>query len=233
MIRTLYLIPARGGSKGIPAKNIRPFAGKPLILHAIELARHFAADSDICLSTDDAAIAGVAGEINFTIPFLRPDFLSSDTSGMHEVMIHALDFYAAKGIRYDRLVLLQPTSPFRLKEHLKGAINLFSDDIDMVVSVKETEANPYYVLFEEDNAGFLGKSKEARFERRQDCPKVWQLNGAIYIINVNSLRQARMADFKRIRKFEMDAMHSVDLDTEYDWLFAETINRHYGILSHE
>ena len=229
-MKTLFLIPARGGSKGIPGKNIRPFAGKPLILYSLELAGYFADDGDICLSTDDKAIADTARLAGYTVPFLRPDSLASDLSGMHAVMTHALDFYAEKGIHYDRLVLLQPTSPFRLKQHLEDALKLYSDDIDMVVSVKETDANPYYVLFEENSTGLLEKSKEARFERRQDCPKVWQLNGAIYIINVKSLRQARMADFNRIRKFEMDAVHSVDLDSETDWLYAETLNRHYGIL---
>lgn len=232
-MKTLFLIPARGGSKGIPEKNIRLFAGKPLILHTLDLARQFAEDHDICISTDDQKIADTVAQAGYKIPFLRPASLASDTSGMHEVMLHALDFYAGRGQLFDRLVLLQPTSPFRLFSHLKEALSNSSVESDMVVSVKKTEANPYYVLFEENNEGFLLKSKEARFERRQDCPDVWQLNGAIYIIRTTSLRNSKIADFRKIKKFEMDALHSLDLDTELDWLIAETINQKYHIIAHE
>ncbi|MCB9015602.1 MAG: acylneuraminate cytidylyltransferase family protein [Lentimicrobiaceae bacterium] len=232
-MKTLFLIPARGGSKGIPEKNIRLFAGKPLILHTLELARQFADDKDICISTDDQKIADTVAQAGYKIPFLRPASLASDTSGMHEVMLHALDFYAQRGQHFDNLVLLQPTSPFRQTSHLKEALNIWSEETDMIVSVKMTEANPYYVLFEENEAGFLRKSKEALFERRQDCPNVWQLNGAIYIIQTKSLRNSKMADFKKIKKFEMDALHSLDLDTELDWLIAETINQKYHIITPE
>lgn len=232
-MKTLYLIPARGGSKGIPGKNLREIAGKPLVLHTLELARQFAGDADICLSTDEPAIIAAAAGIGYTAPFIRPDHLASDNSGMQEVMLHALDFYAGKGLNYETLVLLQPTSPFRQAGDVSNALEVFADDIDMVVSVRETDANPYYVLFEENQEGFLKKSKEGNFARRQDCPQVWQLNGAVYVINVGSLRNKGMAGFTKIRKTRMDAVHSLDLDTELDWQMALFINGQYRILPHE
>ena len=108
MGKILFVIPARGGSKGIPGKNIKPLCGKPLIGYSIEVAREFA-DDDICLSTDDPAIAGVAEEqFGLRVPFLRPAELATDRSGTYGVLLHALDFYAARGRLYDTLVLLQP-----------------------------------------------------------------------------------------------------------------------------
>ena len=231
-MKTLYLIPARGGSKGIAGKNLREIAGKPLFIHTLDLARQFATDADICLSTDDAAIVSAAEKAGYPVPFLRPEQLASDNAGMQEVLIHALDFYAKKGVIYDTLVLLQPTSPFRKATDIKNALDAYSADIDMVVSVKETDANPYYVLFEDNADGFLTKSKEGNFARRQDCPKVWQLNGVVYVMNVASLKEKGIKDFTRIRKTVMDSIHSLDLDTELDWQMALLVNDQYRILPH-
>ncbi|MGC8802927.1 MAG: cytidylyltransferase domain-containing protein, partial [Bacteroidales bacterium] len=94
-------------------------------------------------------------------------------------------------------------------------------DIDMVVSVCETKSNPYFVLYEENSDGFLVKSKQGSFTRRQDCPKVYELNGSIYVINVNSLMQRTLQQFEKIKKYEMERKYSVDLDDELDWAFAE------------
>jgi N-acylneuraminate cytidylyltransferase len=229
-MKTLYLIPARAGSKGIHKKNTRVIGGKPLVIHSLMLARRFASDDDICISTDDDNVIEVASKEGYHVQFKRPDHLADDTSGMHEVMIHALKFYKSKGINYDQLVLLQPTSPFRLPGHLQGALDLFSPELEMVVSVTESKANPYFVLFEEDNNGLLRKSKEGSFATRQEIPKVWQLNGAIYVINVNSLLERRINQFSKIKKFVMDQLHSIDLDTEIDWNLAMLINEQNHII---
>jgi N-acylneuraminate cytidylyltransferase len=229
-MKSLFIIPARGGSKGIPGKNIRPFAGKPLILYSLEIARNFASDAEICISTDSSEIAQVLMLSKYTVPFLRPEELSSDNSGMYEVLLHALNHYEKNGHFFDNLVLLQPTSPFRLSEHISVALSIYSNDLDMVVSVKPAEANPYYVLFEENADGFLEKSKTGYFSRRQDCPAVWQYNGAIYIINPESLKKSNLGSFSKITKYVMDDLHSIDLDSELDWLFAEFINEKFKII---
>lgn len=223
-MKTLYVIPARGGSKGIPHKNIKPLAGKPLIGYSIDVARQLAADDDICLTTDDPDIAATAESMGLNVPFLRPASLATDTCGTYEVLIHALDFYRDRGIDYDTLVLLQPTSPMRTADDVRAALALYSPDIDMVVTVKEAASNPYYNCYETDNDGFLHISKgDGGYTRRQDAPKVWEYNGAVYVINVESLRRMPLSAFTRRRMSVMPAERSVDLDTQVDWLIAEKL----------
>lgn len=221
-MKTLYLIPARGGSKGIPHKNIRPLAGLPLIGYSINVARCLADDSDICLSTDDPEIADVAHHMGLDVPFMRPAELAGDHSGSYEVMLHALDFYRARGVDYDRLVLLQPTSPMRTADDVRRALALYRDDIDMVVTVCEAASNPYYNCYETDADGFLQISKgDGTYTRRQDAPKAWEYNGAVYVIRVESLRRQPLGKMRRRLMCPMDASHSIDLDTELDWIVAE------------
>lgn len=221
-MKTLYIIPARGGSKGIPGKNIKPLAGKPLIEYSIDVAREFADDKDICVTTDDKRIIDVVERIGLKVPFIRPDELATDRSGTYEVLLHALDFYESRGIHYDTMVLLQPTSPFRTADDVKACLELYSDDIDMVVSVMPAATNPYYNAFETDENGFLHISKgDGNYTRRQDAPKVWEYNGAVYVINIQSLHKMPLGKFTRRRMYEMSRERSIDLDTHTDWLIAE------------
>lgn len=223
-MKTLVIIPARGGSKGIPHKNIKPLAGKPLIYYTIDVARQIVPDEDICVSTDDLEIIKCVEDYGLRVPFVRPQELASDTAGTYEVLLHALDFFEKKGKIYDTVILLQNTSPFRTGEHVKEAINLYSDNIDMVVSVKECSANPYYCVFEDDESGYLHISKgDGKITRRQDAPKVYEYNGAIYIINPVSLKKMSLGKFTKRVKYVMDDIHSVDLDNMIDWKFAEMI----------
>lgn len=229
-MNTLYIIPARAGSKGIVKKNTRLLAGKPLIIHSLLIARQFVNDEDICITTDDPEVISLAAQENYKIAFTRPPHLSTDSASMRDVMLHALENYTSHGKSYDRMVLLQPTSPFRQVTDIRSALSLYDSSIDMVVSVVESKANPYFVLFEENNEGLLIKSKTGDFTSRQEAPKVWQLNGAVYVINTHSLKSFNIADFKRIRKIEMDQLHSVDLDTEIDWKLAVLLNEEFQIL---
>lgn len=218
---TLFLITARGGSKGIPGKNIKPLCGKPLIYYTIDVARELVPDHQICLSTDSEEIIESAKAYNLLVPFKRPDELASDTSGSHEVIIHALNFYQINNRNFKNIILLQPTSPFRTSLQIKEAFNLFSHELDMVVSVMESDTNPYYNLFEEDEGSYLKKSKEGNYIRRQDCPKVYQYNGAIYIINSRSISGTPLHRLKKVKKYVMDSWSSVDIDSIEDWLWAQ------------
>ena len=222
-MKPLIVIPARGGSKGVPRKNIKVLGDKPLIQYTIDAAKGVFDDEFICVSTDDFEIKSVVEQLGLKVPFLRPNELASDTAGTYEVLLHAISYYEAKGYFPDTLILLQPTSPFRTSAHIKEALKLYHESIDMVVSVKETKANPYYILFEEDRNGYLKKTKEAHFTRRQDCPKVWEYNGAIYIINVKALKERAISQFTKVCKFEMDETSSHDIDTLLDWRIAEII----------
>lgn len=224
-MKSLFLIPARGGSKGIPHKNIKPLNGKPLICYAIDIAREFAADEDICVSTDDNEIVKCVEGYGLKVPFVRPAELATDGAGSYDVMLHAVSYYESIGRKYDTLVLLQPTSPFRRKQDVVGCLNLYSSaSCDMVVSVKPSSANPYYDIYEADENGFLKISKgEGRIVRRQEAPKCFEYNGAVYVIDIKALKKQNLSNFKRIRFYEMDEIHSVDLDTMLDWKYAELL----------
>lgn len=227
-MKSLVIIPARGGSKGIPHKNIRKFNGKPLIWYAIETARKIVEDKDICVTTDDEEIIKTVKEYGLDVPFKRPSSLATDNSGTYEVLLHALNYYEDKGEYYDNVILLQCTSPFRTSEHILEALKLYSEECDMVVSVVESKSNPYYNCFEESERGFLTLSKgDGSYHRRQDCPKVWEYNGAVYIINCESLKKEPISKFKKVIKYVMDDIHSIDLDTPIDWELAELIVSKY------
>lgn len=222
-MKPLVVIPARGGSKGVPRKNIKLLDGKPLIQYTIEAARGVFSDDQICVSTDDQEIKSVVESLRLSVPFIRPKHLATDTAGTYEVLLHAIEFFESKGYFPDTLILLQSTSPFRTAQNLKEAIALYDSTCEMVVSVKETKANPYYLLREENEQGWLVKSKEGNYVIRQNCPKVYELNGAIYIINIDVLKEKPLYEFVKVRKYEMDEFSSHDIDSPIDWLVAETL----------
>jgi len=223
--KILYLIPARGGSKGIADKNIKLMSGKPLLQYTVDVALEMAEAKDICLSTDSEKIAEVGKKLGLEIPFFRPEHLSNDTASTVAVAQHAIEFYESKGVFYDLLVVLQVTSPLRTVKHVREAIDLYSENADLVISVKETDANPYYLLYEEEGA-FLQKSKKlpGHILRRQDAPKVFQLNGAVYVYNVEKLKKIKSLDeLENKVKYEMDKLSSVDIDDMIDWDLCEVI----------
>lgn len=221
-MKILFLIPARAGSKGLPGKNIKSLGGKPLISYSIDYANRNIKDGDeLCISTDDLSVIKIAENLGVNIPFVRPKELASDTATSYDVIMHALEFYEKSGKIFDCVLLLQPTSPFRNQEDFENLIQNYSADIEMVVSVKNSKENPYFTLFEEDDFGFLNKSKNANFDRRQDCPNVFAYNGSIYLMNVSALKNKPINQFKKIKKIVMPEERSIDIDTIADWVLAE------------
>lgn len=228
MLRYLYLIPARGGSKGIPGKNIKPLAGIPLIGHTIRQALAIADKNDIVVSTDDPRIAQTAVSEGATVPFMRDAGLATDTASSRSVIIDALERMKAAGKEYDAVVLLQPTSPLRTPEDITRTIRAFEkareerEGADMAVTVCEARTNPYYSAFETDESGFLHISKgDGKYTRRQDAPKVWEFNGAVYVIDSEVIRREEISRMSRTVPVEMPASRSIDLDTPDDWERAE------------
>ncbi len=221
---TLFIIPARGGSKGIPHKNIKLLAGRPLIDYTIEVARQLADDDRVILSTDDPAIADVARRCGLPVDYMRPAEFATDICGSREVMLDAMEWADSKGIKYDKVCLLQPTSPMRTADDVMACIERYTPDLDMVVSTVEASSNPYYNCFEVNADGFLDISKgNGGYVRRQDAPPAWEYSGAVYVINPSSLRRMPMGDFKRRVGVAMDREKALDLDTPLDWAVAETI----------
>ena len=218
----LVVIPARGGSKGIPRKNIKLLGGIPLIGYTIQAARSLFRDEDICITTDDSEIIRVVQEqFNLKVPFVRPKELATDTASSQDVLLHALDFYEEQGRIVDAIVLLQPTSPFREPTDIEKAMQVYDSELDMVVSVSRSASNPYYTQFEESADGNLRKVKEACFTRRQDVPIVYDLNGAIYVINPIALKSGPLLKFRKLRKIEMDRVSSIDIDEPLDFHIAQ------------
>jgi CMP-N,N'-diacetyllegionaminic acid synthase len=222
-MKPLVIIPARGGSKGVPGKNIKLLNGKPLIQYTIEAALEITDPDNIIISTDSEEIKAVVEQSGIKVSSLRPKELASDETGTYEVLLYELAKLERMGRFYDHFVLLQPTSPFRTGKHISEALNLYNNELEMVVSVKETKSNPYYVLIEEDKNGFLIPSKTSSFIRRQDVPKVWELNGAIYIINYAALKKMPLNKFSKVKKYVMDDFSSHDIDTMLDWVIAKSI----------
>ena len=220
-MKILYVIPARGGSKRIPHKNIKLLNGKPLIYYTLDVARQLTNDENICVSTDDDEIIGVVERYGLKVPFKRPTYLSTDTATTNDVLLHAVDYYETKGIYYDLLVLLQPTSPLRDSSHVKEALNLFNKNLDMVVSVKESDLTS--VLCAENEKGFLELCLNKEDLRRQGVCSYYEYNGAIYIINIESLKKTGLSSFTKKRKFVMDENSSIDIDTPLDWIIVESI----------
>lgn len=225
MLTPLYIIPARGGSKGIPRKNIKLLAGRPLIDYSIAAARDAGADDDhVILSTEDDEIASVARTCGLAVSYRRPESLATDTAGSREVILDVMDWADRQGLKYDCVVLLQPTSPMRTAEDILATLAAYTPEVDMAVTVVEAASNPYYNCFETDADGFLHISKgDGLYTRRQDAPAAWEFNGAVYVINPQSIRQMPLGAFPRRVAVPMPRSRSIDLDTPTDWMVAEAL----------
>jgi CMP-N,N'-diacetyllegionaminic acid synthase len=221
-MRILYLIPARKGSKGLPGKHTKLLGDKYLIEYSIEFAlNNMQYEDELCISTNDDAVIAIAESKGVIVPFIRPEVLANDKASSYDVIIHAINYYENLSQTFDAVLLLQPTSPFRSQNDLTQLIDEYDDDTDMVVSVKLAKENPYFNLYEENNDVYLSKSKIGNFERRQDCPVVYAFNGSMYLINIESIKISRIAEFKKIKKIIMPEERSVDIDTPVDWALAE------------
>ena len=218
---TLFVIPARGGSKGLPGKNIKELCGKPLIAYSIDVAREFVDDEHICVSTDSEDIKQVVESYGLSVSFLRPDYLATDIATTNDVLVHAVNFFKEQGCEYKKLVLLQPTSPLRTSQDVQGAIELYRNDIDMVVSVMKSHAPA--VLCSENEDGFVELVYNKNAEGRQQLQDMYEFNGAVYVINVQALLDKGLAKFTKRVKYVMSKEHSVDIDDIYDFYQVETI----------
>jgi len=224
--KTLFIIPARGGSKGLPGKNIMNFCGKQLISYSIDYALNFAKSNQIHVSTDDDGIASIAKLYGANVDFLRLDKLSADNSTTEEVIKFVILEYSKRGRLFETVIILQPTSPIRNKSHLINAYSIFNESkVDMLISVVKSKSNPYFNLYEENEHGFLNRLSNIDIARRQDAPEVYQANGNIYIINIEALFKVGMKMFDKIVKYVMPEEYFVDIDTELDFFIAENIFR--------
>jgi N-acylneuraminate cytidylyltransferase len=224
--KILAAIPARGGSKGIPGKNLRPLGGKPLLTRAIELARAAGVFGRVLVTTDSEAMAALARQAGAEAPFLRPADLARDDTPMLPVVQHAVRYVMAEGWSPDIVVLLQPTAPFRRVDDLGHALDLLqsSPGADSVVSVEEIPSHysPHYAMKVETGKLLPFLPEGARVTRRQDAPKAYTRNGQFYVMRRTTLLEQNSFYGRHCLPF-VTAHKAVNLDTPDDWAEAERL----------
>ncbi len=231
-MKILGLIPARGGSKGVPHKNKKVLGDLPLISYSINSAIKSKLIHNILVSTDCVDLFQIAENSGCKPPFIRPSALSQDSSTSLEVVQHAISFFEEQGILYDAVCLLQPTSPFRKEGFIDSAIQQFIDkQVDSLVSVLPVphEYNPHWT-FEIQEKGLLkiATGEEHIIPRRQDLPKAYHRDGSIYITKVSVLKQGSFYG-DSMAYIESDPEWYVNIDTLYDWNRAEELRIKLGI----
>ena len=217
--RVLALIAARGGSKGLPRKNVLELEGKPMIAWTISAALQAECVTDVVLSSDDDEIMDVATRYGCDVPFKRPAELASDTASVIDVVLHALDVLPSFGYsEYDYVLLLQPTSPLRTEGHIDAAFNqLYLHNAPSCVSLCEVSTSPY-LMFSVSSGDRIAPILpiEGMSLRRQDLPPVYELNGAIYFSTPSALRAARSFTTSETVGFIMPRNLSIDVDSSED-----------------
>ena len=219
----LALIPARGGSKGIPRKNIKALHGSPLIAYTIAAAKRSLYIDDVVVTTDSIEIAKIARDYGASVPFMRPSEFAEDCSKTIDAVVHAVETLAGMGKSYDAVVLLQPTSPLRTSADIDCTIETFYSHGSLgVASVSEAIENPVLIR-RIDSAGVLHPLLPiGSTVRRQDMPKYYHVNGAIYINRAASLTRETSLNDNPIA-YVMPAQRSVDIDSVDDFMQAEGI----------
>lgn len=223
-MRVLGVIPARGGSKGVPGKNIKMLGGKPLLAYSYEAAKKSILLEECILSTDDPEIAEVGRSLGISVPFLRPANLASDSSPTLPTLVHVLEYFKSIGKQYDAICLLQPTSPFRPIGLIDQTITKYSESgADSLVTVLPVpdHLNPHWV-FETDTSGFLkiATGEKDLISRRQELPPAYFRDGSIYLSSSEAILSGSLYG-NSISYLTNDPEYYVNIDTMEDWGKAE------------
>jgi CMP-N,N'-diacetyllegionaminic acid synthase len=233
--KVLAIIPARGGSKGIPRKNIKLFNGKPLIAHTIETALKCPSIDKTIVSTEDAEIAEIAKKFGAEIPFFRPKELAADDSPTLDSIKHAVEFFDKKGKKYNYIIILEPTSPGRNVDEIEEGIKKIKEEnVDTVVGVTEYDIDFSDVMIKKENEfiePFLNVDKLTY--RRQDNKEMVIMNGALYLVKRKVLFDPRVKilnpygenSFLRTKVVHMPKERSIEIDSPVDFEFAEFLHK--------
>jgi CMP-N,N'-diacetyllegionaminic acid synthase len=226
-VNTLALIPARGGSKGVPRKNVRELAGKPLVAWTIESARACVGVDRIVVSTDDEQIGDICRESGAEVPFLRPAELALDDTPDRPVYDHAVEWLAEHAdYRPDAVVWLRPTAPLRQPQDIDAGLGVLAETgCDSVRSVCPVEHHPYWMRTLEGDRlrRLLPEAGEEAFYQRQLLPDVYRLNGAVDIVRCSSVAKTPGLFGGDVRAYVMPLERSVDIDSETDFTLAELL----------
>jgi CMP-N,N'-diacetyllegionaminic acid synthase len=228
-MRVLGVVTARGGSKGVPRKNVRLLAGKPLLAWTADAARAATRLQRTILSTDDEEIAEVGRAAGLDVPFMRPAQLATDAAPTLPVLQHAVGFLEQQGDRYDAICLLQPTTPLRSATLIDACITRFEEaraDTLITVLPVPAEHNPHWVYFDTpDEALRLSTGEPAPIPRRQELPPAWHREGSVYLMLRDVLMVQSTLYGARVIGYPLDPSQCVDIDTPEDWLRAEQLMR--------
>lgn len=226
-MRVLGLIPARGGSKGVPRKNAKDLAGKPLVAWTVECALASRRLDRVVLSTDDDEIAEIGSRWGVEVPFRRPAAIAADATPMIDVVVHALDALESMDEPFDAVCLLQPTSPLRTPDDVDAAISLLeSSGADCVFSTLEvpTEHHPDWVFVVDESSNLrLANGEVEPIARRQDLRPAVYREGSIYVSRSEVIRTKRFLYGEQVRGLPIDPARSVNIDTVEDWNLAESM----------
>ena len=222
-MKILGIVPARGGSQGIPGKNIKLLNGFPLIAYTLQQAAEATLIDRVIVSTDDESIAECARSFGADVPFLRPIHLASPASSTLECVMHAIESLEKHGEKYDKVCLLQPTSPYRPKGVIDEAIRFFATQENRsLVSIRKVPAhyNPHWIFSLEQ--GRLSKNIPGQLiTRRQDLPEAYHRDGAIYILDINYMKQEGKLLSEDLSGFEIVSPALINIDSPEDWDIAE------------
>ena len=231
-VNVLAVIPARGGSKGLPGKNIMPLLGKSILAYTVQAAKQALTLDRVILSTDSPEIAEVGKQIGVDVPFLRPDHLATDTSHPAETLKHALEFLEENdGYHADVVVTLQPTSPLREAKHIDQTVNLLLEDqtMDSVITVEEVVLPPFWMLRPDGTSlkPLMDDGVDYSLKQRQDMDLVFKPNGAVYATRTQLIREKTLifSAFSggKTGYILMDQISSLEIDTETDFVVIEAV----------
>jgi CMP-N-acetylneuraminic acid synthetase len=226
--KILAIIPARGGSKGIKDKNIKPLNGKPLIYYSIHESLESNIIQEVMVNTDSEKIASISKKYGANIPFLRSKELATDEASSVDVIEDTLNYYEQRNISFDYFILLQPTSPLRTREDIIRAFEILEQkNAKSIVSVCEAEHSPLLMNKMDNDLSMKDFLKKENDKRRQDFDKYYRLNGAIYISEVKNFLETKNFYGEGSYAYIMPNNRSVDIDNEIDLKLAEIIMRDY------
>jgi len=228
----LAIIPARGGSKGLPKKNIKELCGKPLIAWSIEVGLKSKYLDEVMVTTDSQEIADISNQYGANVPFLRPDELASDTATSFDAIKHTIDYYKNElNKEFDYIVLLEPTSPLREHSDIDKAIEiLFDSSADVIVGICKTEdQNPAFLVTKDIENFIRGyENKDMKVLRRQDIKDVYFFEGTIYISKTNILLSKKTFYHENTIGYVVSKYKSLEIDDMDDFIMVEAIMKHKG-----
>lgn len=221
----LAVIVARGGSKGLPGKNLEPLGGMPLVAHTMLTAKVATTLDRVILSTDSPAIAAVGRRYDIEVPFMRPDDLATDEAPMAPVLGHALSWTEKDfGKTVDVVVLLQATSPLRKAQHIDAGVRLLIESgADSAVGLCEAQHNPYWMWVIHNGEVQRLFPEGGKFSRRQDLPVVYRVNGAFYASRRHVIMEQERVLGEKVRGLIMTEEDSIDIDSSLDLMLAESV----------